>query len=320
MTDVIGKVKIIRRASQVAVWALAQNSSARTMLNRYYLTLNPFEAATFYERYAKIFRILPPRSFSVGQWIVRFNQNSIKMPLRHETMWLDWDAALSIIGHDLDIKKTYAALISSEERPNLLIDIGANYGTHSVLFLSNDIPTISFEPNSACLNYFRSICLLNELKPRWEPIALGSCNGSTDLFFPERETWLGSISLNVIENMKSNGAFHSETVRMSTLDDYMDRNVEFKGERKILIKIDVEDAEIDVLMGAKKTIVERQPKIIFESNNRIRRHELAQFLSAFRYEIFSLPWGELSQNEPLIQEAFIQSPMTNFIAIPGRGP
>src|ERR1700722_9247274 len=50
-------------------------------------------------------------------------------------------------GHDSELKQTYASLIQLEHPPRLVLDIGANYGTHSIIFLSHDIETVSFEPN-----------------------------------------------------------------------------------------------------------------------------------------------------------------------------
>ncbi|CAA9891487.1 conserved hypothetical protein [Candidatus Methylobacter favarea] len=77
------------------------------------------------------------------------------MPLTSERFWLDWDTAVSITGHDIEIKQTYEALIGSSEPPELFIDIGANYGTHSLLFLVHQIKTITFEPNASCHDFFQ---------------------------------------------------------------------------------------------------------------------------------------------------------------------
>ena len=40
---------------------------------------------------------------------------------------------VSIVGHDIEVKETYAALIASDHRPTLFLDVGANYGLHSIL-------------------------------------------------------------------------------------------------------------------------------------------------------------------------------------------
>jgi hypothetical protein len=65
-------------------------------------------------------------------------------------MWLDWFLALATLGDDSTVKKTYAAIVSSSRKPDLFLDVGANYGTHSLLFLAHGIRTWSFEPNARC--------------------------------------------------------------------------------------------------------------------------------------------------------------------------
>ena len=34
-----------------------------------------------------------------------------KMPLRNSSLWLDWDLALAITGHDAEVKETYENLV-----------------------------------------------------------------------------------------------------------------------------------------------------------------------------------------------------------------
>jgi hypothetical protein len=39
-----------------------------------------------------------------GQWTVRFMNRDIVMPLNRESLWLNWDSAVSITGHDIEAK------------------------------------------------------------------------------------------------------------------------------------------------------------------------------------------------------------------------
>jgi hypothetical protein len=115
--------------------------------------------------------------------------------LNSKTLWLNWDTAISIVGHDCKIKHFYEQLIKSADKPKCFLDVGANYGTHSILFLANDIRTISFEPNPSCLEYFHKMAELNNLSYEWNNKALSDKCEQVQLTFPEKDTWSGSISL-----------------------------------------------------------------------------------------------------------------------------
>jgi FkbM family methyltransferase len=189
--------------------------------------------------------------------------------------------------------------------------VGANYGTHSILFLSTGIPTIAFEPNSSCLPHFKAICELNDLAGRWEQVAIGGEAGELELVFPESETWLGSVSPRVVDRLKASGDFRSQRVPVRTLDSYLD----VVRDRRALIKIDVEGFEIDVLRGGSRLLRECRPWIVFESNTVELRGEIADLLSSHDYAIFAMPWSPSAEHLPLGAE-FWSDGSTNFIAVP----
>jgi len=119
------------------------NRTCRACLNAAYRGLTLDQQATVHARFAKLFRergeLREP-----GFWTVRFAGRRVRMPLRPFSMWLDWDNAVSLSGHDIEVKKTYLSLLGSRRRPELFLDIGANYGTHSLLFLVHGVDTIAF--------------------------------------------------------------------------------------------------------------------------------------------------------------------------------
>src|SRR5437667_2890756 len=125
--------------SRQSIRAIAASSWSRRVLNDVYLVLTPSQRALFYKSFAKLFRNNRTQGRD-GTWKVAFASKNILMPLTSETFWLDWDTAVSIVGHDIEVKQTYESLIGlSSMKPDLFIDIGANYGTHSVLFLVHGI-------------------------------------------------------------------------------------------------------------------------------------------------------------------------------------
>ncbi|MGH7807777.1 MAG: FkbM family methyltransferase [Thermodesulfobacteriota bacterium] len=237
------------------------------------------------------------------------------MPLRSSWSWLDWDHAVSIVGHDIEVIQTYAAIIVSDQRPALFLDVGANYGTHSVLFLSAGIPVIAFEPNPSCSAHFQAICKLNGLSGRWEQVAIGSEVGEIELVYPEKDTWLGSVSSNVIPSLKESGDVTSLRVPVKNLDYYL--NDIPRG--KVLIKIDVEGYESEVLKGASRVLRDCMPTIIFESNDAKARGDLFRLLEGFCYCVHPLPWRPSAYSQVLGVDEFLASVATNFIAIPRIG-
>jgi FkbM family methyltransferase len=229
-----------------------------------------------------------------------------------ERMWLDWDCALSIVGHDVEVKQTYAAILTSKRRPNLFVDIGANYGTHSLLFLSHNIETLSFEPNPSCHSYLRETCRLNALTPRLEECALGATPGTVELWYPETDTWLGSTDKDAQHDLQQKYLTTVRTVPQKTLDDFL---ASFVG-RNVLVKIDTEGAEYQVLLGASRTLKEIRPCVIFESLGSDDRTKLYGLFVSHSYSVAHLPLFPDEDPHLLGVEQFCESRSSNFVAIP----
>lgn len=285
------------------------------MLNRYYNSLGPDARSSFHARYAKVFRNRGI-SLSAGEWTVKFMNREIRLPLRSSWSWLDWDTAVSILGHDIEVKETYATLIKSSRRPSVFLDVGANYGIHSLLFLSAQVPVISFEPNPSCSAQFQTLCELNGFSGRWEGVAIGSEDGEIELVYPERDTWLGSVSSNVVSTLRGAAGMTSMIVPVKRLDSYIGEIPD----GRILMKIDVEGHECSVLEGASRLLRERGPSIVFESNDAGTRGDLYGMLAGFGYQIHRLQWGPDADSQTMSVDEFVVSGDTNFIAVPEVEP
>jgi FkbM family methyltransferase len=306
--------KLIWPISQAIVRSIVVGKWSRTILNCWYCWLGWRVWSAFHAGFAKIFRNRTDVHLAAGNWAIYFAGRKILLPLRPLWSWLDWDTALSILGHDVEVKRTYVALINSPERPALFLDIGANYGTHSLLFLSAGVPTMAFEPNPTCFSYFETVCQQNGLegKGRWEQVAIGDRTGSVELVFPEGDTWLGTINSEVTESLKNSYNVVTEHVPLRRIDDYLS---EFPRE-KILVKIDVEGFESQVIKGASQFLTHHKPKIIFECNHGELRAEFFELLASYGYSIYPLPWNPSVGSVPLGVEEFSASTATNFIASP----
>ncbi|MBL8132016.1 MAG: FkbM family methyltransferase [Anaerolineae bacterium] len=286
----------------------AGSPTPRAWLNALYLRLGSGGQYYAHKLFARAFRGVS-RSIPAGTWMVRFFGKPIILPLRAASFWLDWDTALSILGHEPHVKRTYAAAIAGG-RPDLFVDIGANYGTHSLLFLSQGVETLTFEPNAACHDYFREACALNSFTPALESVALGAAAGELELVFPEQETWLGATDAAAQSALAGQANLIRRRVEMRPLTAYAER---FAG-RRALVKIDTEGAELDILRGAADILRNHAPLLIFESFPGEQRGRLFDLLAGVGYRITPLPWSPGGSAAAFTRDGFLASGDMDFFA------
>lgn len=284
-------------------------------LNSFYSSLDNNEKEIFHSSYAKMFRddsdiLSQPINTT---WSVEFANSTITVPLQSKSMWLDWDTAVSIVGHDIEVKEFYKKLILSEYTPKLVFDVGANYGTHSILFLSNGIPTITFEPNPACYDSFYKMATLNNLTYNLEKVAVGDKESRETLIFPEKDTWLGSLTKEYTSTISAFEKVTSIETDVITLDNY----TKSKSSIPDFIKIDTEGFEINVLIGAKELLQNNPIIITFECVYEEEKRKLFQQLDTINYQVHEL---QNISPKPLSKNDFIQSKYVNFLAINSTHP
>jgi FkbM family methyltransferase len=281
-------------------------------LNWQYSVLTWAQKAAFHRRFSTSYRGYTD-SFDEGNWRLDVGGVRMVVPLRRASAWLDWDAALSIHGHEPELKKTYEFLIRLPHPPRLVFDIGANYGTHSIVFLLHGIQTISFEPNVRCHEFFRDLCAANGLKPTVESTAVGAANhAASDLWYLAGQEWLGTTDAAVKETLGA--AVIKTIVTQVTLDEYIQRT----GSQPDLVKIDTEGADLQVLKGAAATLAIHRPLVLLESWRSPERRVLWSFLNAQRYCLCPLPLASTIAPEPLTLDRFCDMWPINFAALPAE--
>ncbi len=308
---VINRVRPLKRGATSYFKKYVSNDRKRKKFNKFYNKRSFDEKNIIQNLTSKLFRNGHGK-FEPGTWEVKFRDQVIKLPLREENIWLDWDNAVSIIGHDVNIKKTYEGILKSDLRPAVFFDIGANYGTHSLLFLSQGVKVISFEPNPTCRTEFESACRLNDFHGKVEPTALGNQTGTVSLYFPEDNTWLGTIQMDGKASLEKDFSLKEIKVDITTLDNY----TESIGLFPDLMKIDTEGNELSVLEGGVKTIQRSKPLIIFETNTSSERKALFAFFKQVGYGIYTLPYIPGKENSKLDIDSFQICSSNNFIATP----
>jgi FkbM family methyltransferase len=302
------KIKPVKKMAQSICRYAVTHTNTRKWLNKFYNKLNQKERIVFHYFFARIFRNKksPPIN---AVWTIQFNGKDIQMPLRTESLWLDWDLAVSIMGHDLEIKYFYEKLIHSK-KPATFFDIGANYGTHSLLFLSQGIKAITFEPNPDCKPIFEGLLNANSVTGQAEQYAIGETNSFAELVFPKTDTWNGTLQANYLGDLSTFQDITRIKVEIISLDNYVARyNI-----KPDIIKIDTEGFELNVLKGARKTLQESHPVIVFESNKSSEREDLFKELDSSGYNIYDIE-KYFTGDPPYVESVFIHSGKTNFVAI-----
>lgn len=140
------------------------------------------------------------------------------------------------------------------EQQNIL-DIGANIGNHSLFFAKyikcNHI--YAFEPMYENIEIFKKNLENFSDKCTLFEVALGNQENDMIIYNSEKNN-NGGFSLASHHNSYEVGTTH-----VVTLDSFNFKNIS-------LIKLDVENYEIDVLKGGKQTIINSKPMIILENN------------------------------------------------------
>ena len=193
---------------------------------------------------------------------------------------------------------------------DVVIDVGANIGTHTVFFSKKVSPggmVYSFEPQRITFEFLCANVALNGLV-NVVPVQAGVGDQAFETVTPVLDP---SIAQN-FGNLNIEGHSAGEKVRVLPLDA-------LELQRCNLIKIDTEGMELKVLRGAEKTIRNCRPILFVENNAREGAPEMVQMLFELNYTCW---WQIASYYNP---ENFFKNdendwanfaPEANMICIP----
>lgn len=167
-----------------------------------------------------------------------------------------------------------------------IIDIGANIGNHSLFFsefLVND-KVYCFEPDAENLELLRQN--MSGRNCEIFDVALSNRKGTANIYSSSEDN-CGAYSLEIFDTSMAAGAptrimdsfLVKSGVPIRTLDSYNLQNIS-------MIKIDVENHELYVLHGARKTILKNKPIVFVED-----LHYLFPAFPAERFHQFFLSVG-----------------------------
>lgn len=144
---------------------------------------------------------------------------------------------------------------------DLILDVGANIGNHSLYFSNFSKQVFSYEPNP---NTFELLKFNTKNLSNINIYNIGISNKNENKFLNESSFNIGDsaiVSSDEKKDIEKNNKTLHEISSMK-LDD-----LEHLSDEKIsMIKIDVEQHEYEVMDGASKLIEKNQPVLIFEHN------------------------------------------------------
>ncbi len=152
----------------------------------------------------------------------------------------------------------------------LVVDVGANIGNHTVFFAGVcGCKVLAFEPNPEAARLLLQNVAINQLDGlvRVQQVALGAAKGKADVV-SEGEDNLG------MARIQPNKAGETNVDQLANL----------VGKKTVrLIKIDTEGMDFQVLLGAEGVIARDKPAVCVESSSRDEFLQIATFLERYGY-------------------------------------
>lgn len=180
------------------------------------------------------------------------------------------------------IRRFYEFYIRSHA-PGVLLDVGANDGTHCYPFAAHDWQCICFEPQPSCTAYIRRVVGQNGFK-RMTVVegVLGVEEVAEVEFFVSDHTWYSSLIQSNVERFE---ASHAVRVKSTSMDTYCAEN----RLQPTLVKIDVEGAEWIVVDGGRNTFSAAKPDIFIEiSSDQAIKERIWDFFKPLGYRFYFL--------------------------------
>lgn len=181
-----------------------------------------------------------------------------------------------------------------KNNPKICIDIGANIGEYSKYILENsNSKVIAFEPIKK--SYKKLIHLNKIFKDRFYGfnIGIGEKNKISKIYYDENNLQWAHFNSEVKEIDYLKNTKKSSKSKIFTLDSFIKKNKKLINKKIDLIKIDTEGYELEVLLGANKTIKKFKPKYIQIEYNwhhlfkNVNLYYFSKILSEYKvYKIF----------------------------------
>lgn len=160
-------------------------------------------------------------------------------------------------------------------KPGVFFDVGANAGVYSLLcrLLWPSIEAVAFEPAPSILRAGQRWAAANGVEIVFEPLAVSETTGHAPLYLSRKSDASNSLVAGFREP--------KDTLQVELVT--VDRYVETEGVAPTVAKIDVEQHELSVIRGARRTLQEHRPVIVMEFLKTTASHEAHTLLQDLGY-------------------------------------
>jgi FkbM family methyltransferase len=149
-------------------------------------------------------------------------------------------------------------LLREHRRGRRFVDVGANWGSYTVLLQPNFDRIDAFEPIARCAAALRLYAAARDRAIGIHACALGDHHATVSLLVPLNDGFDRSASARVVPVASDANAI---AVEARTLDSFGFDDVDF-------VKIDVEGYERNVISGASETLARFRPRLLVEIEQR----------------------------------------------------
>lgn len=188
----------------------------------------------------------------------------------HNVDYIQGNIASNCVPYEYDM---LLSMLDFLKPGDTVLDVGANIGNHTIFLASiAKVNVVAFEPN---------VHLASAIQKSIEINALGSQVTVKQVGLGKEES-VGSFNETIPDNLGAQSiSIGDGNLQITTLDS-MSFNAPIS-----LIKIDVEGMELDVLKGAKNTLIKGKPNLYVEALSLDEFLKLESFLSELGYVILS---------------------------------
>jgi FkbM family methyltransferase len=166
-------------------------------------------------------------------------------------MWRHWIEQSAVWEEDMNNR-----LLKFIKKGSNVLDVGANIGTSSIVFLQKDCFVHAFEPQKFIVENMLNKAFKDNKNIKIYHNACGNYNGEVTLsYIDEQKEFYNPL---VCKNLGGQQiGVGGEKVNIIKIDDLNIENIS-------LIKIDVETYELQVILGCAKIIKRDKPAVVFE--------------------------------------------------------
>ncbi len=218
--------------------------------------------------------------------------------------------------YEKNVNYWFEKSVQSKKQP-IIYDIGANYGYYSIKFSHEAKHIYSFEPVSHTYQVLKKNVEQNLIK-NITPFQVGVSDSEQYLKINlYNSSGNNSIFNRTIPDGHPLRVIGTEQIKLVQLDNFHFQNNLFPPD---LIKIDVEGAELGVLLGARQILEKYHPILLIEyspetSNDAgYARESLLQLLDAYQYLVFGLDEDE-KELKLIPRASFGEKTISNILAI-----